>query len=161
MLVLNKKTKFEDKLNKIHTFVFDYLKQDRQKLKVNLFFVSKMKIKNLNSKFRNINKTTDVLSFPYTNCKPNQIILLDEYKNFVNYEDNTLDIGDVFICLPVAKQKAKEYKFSLSDEVGFLYIHALLHLFGHDHVNEDEQKTMEDLQQKIMCESNLFEVVYE
>lgn len=161
MLVVNKKTKFNDKLNKIHMFVFDFLKQDRQILKVNLFFVSKLRIKNINHKYRNINKTTDVLSFPYTNCKPNESICIDEYKNFVNHEDGTLDIGDIFISLAVAKKKSKEYEFTLSDEVGFLYVHALLHLFGYDHIKEDDQKIMEDLQQKIMRDSNLFEVIYE
>lgn len=161
MLVFNKKTKFNDKLNKIHSFVFDYLKQDKTKLKVNLNFVSNFRIKKLNSKFRNINKATDVLSFPYTNCQPNDIVEIADYKNFVNKEDNTLDIGDVFISLSVAKHKAKEYQFSLSDEVGFLYIHALLHLFGYDHIKKDDQKIMEDMQQQIMKQSNLFEVVYE
>ena len=56
----------------------------------------------------------------------------------------------IFICCDVAKKQAKEYKHSLKREYSFLFLHGLLHLFGYDHMNEEDEKVMFSLQEEIL-----------
>lgn len=100
---------------------------------ISVSFVTNSEIKQINSEFRNIDKATDVLSFP-----------LGENGEFdINPKNNCLMLGDIVISLQKAKEQAKEYGHSLSREIGWLTVHSMLHLLGYDHVeNEKEAKIM-------------------
>jgi probable rRNA maturation factor len=113
---------------------------------VNLFFIGKRKSRQLNYQYRKINKPTDVLAFPFHYF----------YKKEVNFtKEETRDLGDIFICFPVAIKQAREKKCSLEKEVCFLFLHGLLHLLGYDHERAKERKTMFSLQSKILRRLNL------
>ena len=94
------------------------------------------KIKQLNKEYRNVDKVTDVLSFP----------LMTED----DFNDDFIDLGDIVICKEVAKLQAKKYNHSYIREVCFLSLHGLLHLLGYDHIEKDEEKIMTDLQKEIL-----------
>lgn len=121
-----------------------------QNVKVNLSFVSQNKIKELNKTTRNIDKVTDVLSYPYTDLKPNEKLNIDDYKFDIDPSDNTLTFGDVYICKARAKQQAKEFGHSETREICFLFCHSMLHLLGYDHIKEKDAMTMEAKQKEIM-----------
>ena len=91
-----------------------------QKYDLSLVFVTDMKIQKLNKHYRNINKPTDILSFPLT-------------KNS----------GEIFICQKVSKIQAKEFGRSYINFIPFLLIHGMVHLQGFDHGNK-----METLEEK-------------
>lgn len=115
---------------------------------VGITFVSKAKIKKLNLTRRGINKVTDVLSFPMFETKKKGTL-----KNFINEADpltKELEIGDIVICLPVAKKQAKQYKHSLNREINFLALHGFLHLLGYDHLNTRQEKEMFSLAEKVL-----------
>ena len=66
------------------------------------------------------------------------------------FKEKYVDIGDIVICKTVAKLQAKEYGHSYIREVCFLSLHGLLHLLGYDHIEEDDEKVMTQLQASIL-----------
>jgi probable rRNA maturation factor len=101
---------------------------------VSITFKSNGDIEQLNDKYRNIAKPTDVLSFP-----------LDDYL-----------LGDVFISTEKADEQAAEYGHSFDREVIFLCIHGILHLLGYDHEkSESDEKIMFDKQKEILSEMGI------
>ena len=101
---------------------------------LNVFITDNKTIHEYNLKYRNIDSETDVLSFP-------------------SFEKN--EIGDIIISFERATLQAKDYNHSIAREMGFLYLHALLHCLGHDHMNEKEEKEMFNLQDLILEKINL------
>lgn len=115
--------------------VCQVLQVEREQVEVNYAFVRKGQIRQLNKKFRNVDKVTDVLSFP---------------DGDVNPETGRRFMGDVLICKAVAKQQAKLFGQSLAREITFLQVHGTLHLFGYDHMEPADEAKMLGLQREIM-----------
>lgn len=108
-----------------------------ENVSISLSFVSKDKIKKLNKEFRNVDKVTDVLSFPmYEGKIPN----LPE-----------IELGDVVICMDKIKAQAKEFGHSEERETYYLFVHSMLHLLGYDHMNEKEKKKMRAMEEKVLA----------
>ena len=129
------------------------LKEDFKDVYVSINFVSDEEIQKLNREFRNIDKVTDVLSFPNLNKSSNE--KLKKFSKFADFDTNLLFLGDIVISKNVAKKQAREYGHSLKREVCFLALHGFLHLLGFDHIKEEEEKGMIKLQNKILNEANL------
>jgi probable rRNA maturation factor len=104
-------------------------------LEVSLTLVSDETMLDLNTKYRGISKTTDVLSFAFNESGFKSILL-----------------GDIYISYPQAVRQSKEYGTGLTRELAFLLIHGLLHLLGYDHINLPDEKKMFKLQNKILKE---------
>ena len=90
----------------------------------------------LNKQFRNVDRPTDVLSFPMQELKPG-IFAADPGEIT---PDGFLPIGDIVISVERAKAQAVEYGHSTEREISYLTVHSVLHLLGYDHVDEGEQK---------------------
>ena len=116
--------------------VCQILNVDPKTVEVNYAFVSPRQIHQLNYKFRQVDRVTDVLSFP---------------DGDVNPETNRRFMGDVLICRSVAQKQAKALGHSLEREITFLQVHGTLHLFGYDHIDPDDEVKMLGLQRKIMA----------
>ena len=98
-------------------------------LSVNL--VSKEEIQKLNKEHRGKDAPTDVLSFP------------------VDAEAG--DLGDIFICLSIAKKRAEDDNMTIEKELSWLTIHGFLHLLGYDHdKSEEEARKMDQLEKQIL-----------
>lgn len=108
----------------------------------NVTLVSEQEIKRLNFENRNIDKVTDVLSFP--------LIENNEYLENVDMITHLIDIGDVVICKKVAKRQAKQFGHSLKREICFLALHSFLHLIGYDHIEKQDEEKMTEMQNKIL-----------
>lgn len=91
---------------------------------VSVSFVDNAEIHRLNKLYRNVDKPTDVLSFP----------LGENGVYDVNNETGAYLLGDVVISMETAVKQARIYNHSLEREVGFLTVHSMLHLLGYDHV---------------------------
>lgn len=92
---------------------------------ISVRFVDNEQIKELNAQYRNIDKETDVLSFP----------LGENGEYDINPETNACLLGDIVISVQKAMEQAQEYNHSLDREIAFLTVHSMLHLLGYDHVN--------------------------
>ena len=123
-------------------------------LVVELAFVSEEEIKQLNLEQRNVDKVTDVLSFPYLDGIRYKILKKSDFSDFDKEEDGYM-IGSICLCLKRAEEQAEEYGHSLEREVCYLVLHGILHCFGYDHIQPDDEKEMSDLAEKIMNELNL------
>lgn len=119
-------------------------------VEVGLKFVSEEEIKDLNKEKRNIDKVTDVLSFPMTEIKAGEKI--EKYKE--DFFEN-IYLGDIAICTKKAKEQAKEYGHSYKREVCFLALHGFLHILGYDHMTKDEEEVMMNLANKILENANI------
>ena len=105
---------------------------------INVLVTDDDDIRAINSASRNIDKATDVLSFPMfelTAGEPPQ-----DWSEYLDIETGMCPLGDMVISLERASLQAKEFGHSLKREVGYLTIHSILHLLGYDHLDEGPQK---------------------
>lgn len=140
-------------LKKLLEKALKHLNQPSELLEMTLSIVSPEQIRELNKQFRDVDAVTDVLSFP-TCDNPTRgaiTVVCDQ----INPETDLCNIGDVIICLERAKEQAKEYGHSLKRELAFLALHGLLHLLGYDHIEEDDEKQMMDLQKEILTQAGI------
>ena len=105
---------------------------------INVFVTNDKGIRAINAASRNIDKATDVLSFPMFQLEPGQ--LPDDWDEFLDPETDMCPLGDMAISLERAMAQAKEFGHSTRREIGYLTIHSMLHLLGYDHLDEGEQK---------------------
>lgn len=112
---------------------------------ISVTIVDSEQIHQLNKKFRDIDRSTDVLSFP----------LIDFNKEKMPPKSVFVYLGDIVINIERAKEQAIEYGHSLRRELGFLTAHSMLHLLGYDHMVPDEEKIMFKKQEDIL---NLLEL---
>lgn len=115
----------EKKLEKVVAYALEYEQYERS-CTVCVSFVDEEQIHSLNKEFRDVDRVTDVLSFP---------------DGTVNPEDGEVFLGDVIICTKRALEQAEEFGHSIERELSFLCAHSVLHLLGYDHETgeQDEQ----------------------
>ncbi|MBS7262819.1 MAG: rRNA maturation RNase YbeY [Eubacteriales bacterium] len=123
---------------------------------VNILFTDDEEICRLNREFRQIDKPTDVLSFPYLeytfeNGKPAAQYGSGDY----DCRTGKLLLGDIVISAETAARQAEEYGHSLRREIGYLIVHAMLHLLGYDHIEEADRVLMRSYEEKILERLNL------
>ncbi len=132
---------------------------------VSISFASKEEIREINNQYRNVDRATDVLSFPILN--------LDELKEFKRqfnasvkayesgeeikekYKQNSskysnISLGDIIICFDVIKAQANEYGHSIGRELMYMITHAMFHLLGYDHEIEEEKKVMRKQEEQVL-----------
>lgn len=136
-------------IDKLTSQVFKTLNQ-KENLIFELEFVSKAKIKKLNRDFRQIDKVTDVLSFPTLNDICGKVITKKDYSCDYDSQNEGVFIGSIVVCTKRAEEQAVEYGHSVEREITFLICHGLLHLFGYDHIENLDRLEMEKLQDEIM-----------
>ena len=105
---------------------------------VNVLVTNDRGIRAINLASRNIDKATDVLSFPMFQLTPGT--QPDDWSEYVDPETQLCPLGDMALSLERAMSQAKEFGHSLRREVGYLTIHSMLHLLGYDHIDEGAQK---------------------
>lgn len=106
---------------------------------VSVSFVTNDEIKELNRIYRNVNRETDVLSFPMD----------DEY-------NGVTILGDIVLSTEKIIEQANEFRHSLEREMVYLTVHSMLHLFGYDHISQAEREIMRNREKAIMKEMKLF-----
>ena len=105
---------------------------------INVLVTNDKGIQAINKACRDIDKPTDVLSFPMFQFEPG--VLPEDWTAFVDPETGLCPLGDMAISLERAVEQAKEFGHGVRREVGYLTIHSMLHLLGYDHLDEGPQK---------------------
>ena len=107
---------------------------------INVTFVNDEEIRKINKTHRQIDKPTDVLSFP-----------LGENGCYdVNPENNCLLLGDIVISVDTATKQSEEFGHSIRREIAYLTVHSVLHLLGYDHILEADDKKEMRLKEEIV-----------
>ena len=129
--------------------VYSHLNQTAP-ITAEVVFVSQEEIKELNKSQRNIDKVTDVLSFPTLDGIKGEVLNKKDYPLDLTDDGKSIFIGSIAVCEERAKEQAIEYGHSLTRELLYLLCHGLLHLMGYDHETESDKKEMRLLEDKIM-----------
>ena len=108
------------------------------KCEINVLITDDSGIRAINSASRNIDKATDVLSFPMLELEPGNPP--KDWKPYLDPETGMCPLGDMCISLERAKAQAQEFGHTVKREVGYLTIHSILHLLGYDHLDEGPMK---------------------
>ena len=109
-------------------------------------------IQEINRDYRQIDRPTDVLSFPMVDYeRPADFCGLEEQaEDYFNPETGELMLGDIIVSVDKVEEQAEKYGHSQARELAFLVAHSMLHLFGYDHMEEEERLVMERKQAEIM-----------
>ncbi len=125
---------------------------------VSMTLTDNQNICRINKEFRQLDKPTDVLSFPLVDFrKPVDYDMLEEsgWEEYFNPETGELMLGDIVISVERAIAQAEEYGHSLRREYAFLTAHSMLHLLGYDHVKPEEAVVMENKQAAVLNNLNI------
>lgn len=113
-------------------------------------FVTSEEIRELNKETRGMDKVTDVLSFQLLEDVTLPLIKENYGAGDINEEDGSVMLGEILVCNEKAAEQAAEYGHSEDREKAFLVCHGLLHLLGFDHEDEEGEKEMNALSEKIL-----------
>lgn len=113
-------------------------KEKLENTSFNLIIVDNNYIHELNKKYRNIDRPTDVITFALED--ENSIIIPDEERI----------LGDIYISIDKAREQSMEYQHSLLRELSFLAVHGFYHLLGYDHQTKEEEKIMFQKQEEVL-----------
>ena len=141
---------YENLINMVVSEAIDYVKCPYE-CEVNVTIVDNDEIHEINNSQRNIDRPTDVLSFPMLEYdKPGDF---DKFGNdLYAFDPDTgeLTLGDIVISYDKVISQAEEYNHSVKREFAFLVAHSMLHLFGYDHIDDNERMEMERKQKEIL-----------
>lgn len=99
----------------------------------------------LNKKYRNVDKPTDVLSFPMFEKEEIDTIISAKNKNIIPEP-----IGDIVISIEKVEEQAKEYEHSFERELAYMIVHGFYHIMGYDHIEEKDKIIMRPKEEKIL-----------
>jgi probable rRNA maturation factor len=124
-----------------------------QNVEVSLVFVGDARMKNLNRTYRNIDKTTDVLSFCYEDKKIsfNPPFLKEKNLSPLFNGGSGGILGEIVISIPQAKKQARQRGYPLKRELSELFVHGILHLVGYDDEREEDYNIMIEKQEEILA----------
>lgn len=120
-------------------------------VEVNLLLTMNKEIQEMNAQFREIDRATDVLSFPMIDFEnTGEFDFLEEDDSYFNCDTGELMLGDIVISKEKVIAQAEEYGHTIKREYAFLIAHSMLHLLGYDHMEEQERLEMERKQKEIL-----------
>ena len=115
---------------------------------VSILYTTPNEIQEYNKEYRNIDRATDVLSFP--------MFEKDEVQKLKQEKSVATDVlGDIIINLSQVKMQADEYGHSFERELAYMLVHGFYHLMGYDHIKEEDKKEMREKEEAILNELNI------
>lgn len=148
-LHLEENDNYKKLIKNIMDICFKQEKLLNKELYVNIVLTNSKIIQQINKEKRNIDKATDVLSFPMFEKTELQKILKDK-KNKIPYI-----IGDIVISIEQVKIQAIEYEHSFNRELGYMIVHGFYHILGYDHINKDDKNEMRKKEEIILEKLNI------
>lgn len=126
---------------------------------VSVLLVNNEEIKDINNKYRKIDKVTDVLSFPLLDYPEGKVF--KEVYGSNDFDESMLDdgelvLGDIVLSLERAKEQSIEFGHSFKREISYLVIHSILHLLGYDHIKEEDKVRMREREEYILARFNIY-----
>lgn len=112
---------------------------------LSITLTSSEQIHKLNKKYRNVDKETDVLSFPMFEKEELNQIINNKVGNKIPEA-----IGDIVICVPKVEEQAKEYGHSFERELAYMVVHGFYHIMGYDHIKEEDKRQMRPKEEKVL-----------
>jgi len=146
---------YEEIADKVINAALDY-EECPYEAEVSLTLVDNNRIHDINKEFRDIDRPTDVLSFPMVEYDDaGEFTFLEDEDDCFNPETGELMLGDIIISLDKVEEQAIAYGHSFTREYAFLIAHSMLHLMGYDHMTDDDASIMEAKQRAILDNLNI------
>lgn len=148
---------YEKVINAVIEASIEYVKCPYECM-VEVDIVNNDEIQAINKEFREIDNPTDVLSFPLVEYKvAGKFEFLENEEAFMNFEPESgeLVLGNIILSYDKIVSQAAEYGHDTKRELAFLVAHSMFHLFGFDHMEEEERKQMEKMQEDVLSGLNI------
>lgn len=149
------KLDYENIITEVVNAAMDYEKCPYE-AEINVILTDNEAIHAINLEHRQVNRATDVLSFPMIDYEsPADFDSLEDDMNvntedYFNPDSGELMLGDIVISVEKVIEQAEKYGHSEKRELAFLVAHSMMHLFGYDHMEEEEAKVMEQKQNEVL-----------
>lgn len=148
-LDIEKNNQYEQIIKKVIEECFREENLLNSKLYISITLTDSKNIQKINKEYRNIDKETDVLSFPMFEKNELDEKIINE--NF-SHEDV---LGDIIISIKKVQEQAIEYGHSFERELSYMLVHGFYHLMGYDHIQEEDKKKMRPKEEKILKVLNI------
>ena len=137
-------SKYEDIINLVIDKCFKVERLEKLNLYISITLTTPEHIRKINNEFRQIDKETDVLSFP--------MFEKNELDEMVEKQDNFVPetIGDIIISVQRVEEQAKEYGHSFERELAYMVVHGFYHLMGYDHMVEEDKVVMREKEENVL-----------
>ena len=139
-LDLEENKEYENIVKKVVEQCFKEEKLENSKLYISITLTTPEHIHEINKQYRNVDKETDVLSFPM--FEKNEILI----KN----DDIEEVLGDIMISIEKVQAQAEEYGHSFERELSYMVVHGFYHIIGYDHMVEEDKKVMREKEENIL-----------
>lgn len=149
---------YEKTIKKVVDKCFEVENLQNTNLYMSITLTNPEEIKTINKQYRNINKATDVLSFPmFEKEELDTMVQNSAKKDQVDDTENQVRdiLGDIVISIQKVQEQAKEYGHSFERELSYMVVHGFYHLMGYDHMVEDDKKQMRKKEENILEKLNI------
>ena len=141
---IDEKEEYKNVIEKVLSQCFKEEKLEDSKLCVTVTLTTPKTIQEINKQYRNIDRATDVLSFPMFEKDE-----LDEKIQTNDFENEDI-LGDIVVSVDKVKEQAIEYGHSFERELSYMIVHGFYHLMGYDHIEENDKKIMREKEENIL-----------
>ena len=142
-LDIEENNEYKNTINSVLEKAFKTEKLDKSNIYINIILTTPENIRKANREYRNIDKETDVLSFP--------MFEKDEINEIKKNKSEVFDVlGDIIISIDRVKEQAEEYGHSFERELSYMIVHGFYHLMGYDHIKEEDKKVMRPKEEKVL-----------
>ena len=141
-LDIEENKEYEKVLNRVINKCFE--EEKLKNLYISITLTNPENIQKINKEYRNIDRATDVLSFP--------MFEKNEIDELIQNQNNVVEdvLGDIIISVDRVKEQAVEYGHSFERELAYMVVHGFYHLMGYDHMNDDEKSVMRAKEENIL-----------
>ena len=143
---VEEKKEYKEVIEKVLTKCFEEEKLENSNLYITVTLTNPENIRKINKEYRNIDRATDVLSFPMFEKEE-----LDEKIKNNDFEHEDM-LGDIVISIEKVEEQAKEYGHSFERELSYMLVHGFYHLMGYDHIKEEDKIKMRPKEEKVLNE---------
>ena len=146
---IDEKEEYKEVIEKVLSQCFKEEKLENSKLCVTVTLTTPKTIQEINKQYRNIDRATDVLSFPMFEKDE-----LDKKIQTNDFENEDI-LGDIVVSVDKVKEQAIEYGHSFERELSYMIVHGFYHLMGYDHIEENDKKIMREKEENILKELDI------
>lgn len=145
---IDEKKEYEELIEKVLKKCFEVENIEDKNFYMSIILTTPAEIRKLNKEYRNIDKETDVLSFPMYEKEELETVK----KQKQEWKDT---LGDIVISIERVEEQAKEYGHSFEREFAYMLVHGFYHIMGEDHIEEEDKKIMRAKEENVLSKLNI------
>lgn len=145
---IDEKKEYEELIEKVLKKCFEIENIEDKNFYMSIILTTPAEIRKLNKEYRNIDRETDVLSFPMYEKEELETVK----KQKQEWKDT---LGDIVISIERVEEQAKEYGHSFEREFAYMLVHGFYHIMGEDHIKEEDKKIMRAKEENVLSKLNI------